>query len=181
MRLYTGQGDRGETGLIGGERVAKDHPRVAAYGDVDELNAALGVAATVCDEELADRAQAVQEQLFVLGAELSSRTPDESTPCISAEEVKKIEGWIDEASDAVTPLQRFVLPGGSEAGARFHLARTVCRRAERSVVSLSLQECVSPQVIIYLNRVSDLLFAWARLANARAGVPDVEWHRPASP
>ncbi len=181
MRLYTGQGDRGETGLFDGERVTKDHPRVDAYGNVDELNAAMGLAATVCDEELAGRVQALQEQLFVLGAELSSRTPDESTPCIGVDEVKKLEAWIDEASDAVAPLKRFVLPGGSEAGARFHLARTVCRRAERSVVSLSLQERVSPQVIIFLNRVSDLLFAWARLANARAGVPDVEWHRPASP
>ena len=180
MRLYTGQGDSGETRLLSGERVSKDHPRIAAYGDVDELNAVLGVAAAVCEAEVAVRVRAIQEHLFVLGAELSSTTPAASTPAIGKDDVRKLESWIDETSDGVEPLKRFVLPGGSEAGGRFHLARTICRRAERSVVSLLQREQVAPEVIVFLNRLSDLLFAWARLANARAGVGDVEWGWPAS-
>ena len=176
MRLYTKGGDRGETGLMDGSRVPKDHVRVWAYGEVDELNAAIGYAAATCDdEELLKRLRKVQEQLLVLGAELANPACDQSKPGITDGEVGVLEEWIDAASETVQPLRQFVLPGGSELAARFHLARTICRRAERRIVTLSREQEVARVAIVYLNRLSDLLFAWARLANACANVPDIIW------
>ena len=177
MRLYTKGGDKGETGLIGGDRVGKEHPRVGAYGEVDELNAWLGAAATACDDEdWRGRLHAMQEKLFDVGAALANPSAEGSPPPISDADVARLEAWIDAATEAVTPLKQFILPGGCELASRFHVARTVGRRAERAVVALSRHSTVDGGVLVYLNRLSDLLFAWARLANARAGVDDVVWN-----
>lgn len=182
MRLYTRQGDDGRTGLIGGGRVDKDAARVIAYGDVDEFNACMGVArAGPLPAPLPDRIDAIQNLLFEIGAHLA--TPPAAGTHASFEpkavSIAALESWIDEATEAVPPLRQFVLPGGTEASARLHLARTVCRRAERAVVTLMRRESVGPNVVICLNRLSDLLFAWARFANHTAGAPDVPWTPPA--
>ena len=176
MRLYTKGGDKGETGLIGGQRVGKDHPRVEAYGQVDELNASVGLAAAACDDEAwRGRLRIVQAKLFDLGAELANPASDGSSPPVTDGDVARLEGWIDVATEAVTPLKQFILPGGCELASRFHVARTVSRNAERGVVALSRQAAVDDGVLVYMNRLSDLLFAWARLANTRAGIDDVVW------
>ena len=181
MKIYTRTGDEGETGLFGGGRVAKDHPRVAAYGTVDELNAHLGyAAATSTDDTLRQRIEWIQNDLFSIGAvlatpELDDGRPVPQVPELPVERIGAMETWIDESMEAVEPLRHFILPGGSLAAAALHVARTVCRRAERKVVELNHAEPVDQTVIVYLNRLSDLLFAWARLANAQAGVEDVKW------
>ena len=176
MKLYTKTGDGGETGLFGGIRVSKDDPRVAAYGDVDETNAAIGVAAaTSKDAELIGRLREIQSDMFALGARLATLKSSGPGPGIDGEAVRRLEGWIDEADAEVKPLESFVLPGGTASAAALHLARTVCRRAERSVVALARASNVEPDCIIYLNRLSDLLFALARAANGRAKVADVPW------
>lgn len=176
MKLYTKTGDDGSTGLIGGQRVPKDDPRVAAYGDVDETNAAIGLAAVACaGGPIAEQLRVIQETLFTVGAELANPDSNVRTPAIGTAHIDQIEHWIDEACDLVAPLRNFVLPGGSEAAARLHHARTVCRRAERLTVSLAARQPVDHLVIVYLNRLSDLLFALARLANQLAGVDDIPW------
>ncbi len=176
MRLYTGSGDKGETGLIGGKRVPKDHARVNAYGDVDELNAALGWSAVIREgNPWAERIETIQNRLFDAGAQLADPRADASTSPINESDIKTLEGWIDAAVAETSPLNQFILPGGCELGARLHLARTVCRRAERSVVTLARVEGAPEAVLIYLNRLADLLFAWARRANNLAGVADVVW------
>lgn len=182
MKLYTRTGDEGETSLFDGSRVTKDDARVAAYGDVDELNAVLGwVRAQAGPGLIGQRVEAVQHEMFVLGSELA--TPPDSAasqriPHLGAEAVDRLETWIDEATAAVAPLRQFILPGGGESASRLHVARTVCRRAERSVIALSRRTAVPPIVVIYLNRLSDLLFAWARQANHEAGQPDILWTPP---
>jgi len=183
VKLYTKRGDLGQTDLFGGERVFKDDARVAAYGEVDELNAVLGwtlCAAAPNAPDWAPRVQHIQDRLFVLGAELATPNRRESAPSVTEADIAELEGWIDQASDAVPPLRNFVLPGGNELAARLHLARTVCRRAERAVVTLARQaapgQSVAPSAIVFLNRLSDLLFAWARLANHAAGTPEIVWH-----
>lgn len=181
MKIYTKRGDRGETSLFGGGRVDKDHPRVAAYGAVDELNSTVGLAvARVSDPSIRERLVRVQEDLFVLGAHLS--TPERSDerkgpsmPELPVDRIEEMEEWIDGAVDELPPLRAFILPGGSEGAATLHLARTVCRRAERAVVTLGRQERVDEAVVRYLNRLSDTLFTLARLENARAGLSDVLW------
>ena len=179
MKLYTRTGDGGETSLHDGTRVPKDADRVEAFGTVDELNAALGLAAAACgDGAFLDRLRVVQHALFVAGSDLATpagAARRDKVPTVTAEAIVQLETWIDEAAAAALPLRKFVLPGGSEAAARLHLARTVCRRAERVVLRLRRTEPVGESVVIYLNRLSDLLFAWARQANAEAGVADVEW------
>ena len=181
MKIYTRTGDEGETGLFGGGRVPKDHPRVAAYGTVDELNAHLGFAASLAvDDTFRRRVELVQNDLFAIGAvlatpELDDGRPVPSVPEVPESRVQDMERWIDESMATVEPLRHFILPGGSQLAAALHVARTVCRRAERKVVQLDRDEAVSPAVIIYLNRLSDLLFAWARLANHAAGQDDVKW------
>ena len=170
-RIYTKSGDGGETGLGDGTRVAKDHPRVAAYGSVDELNATLGLlrayAADAVDGALL---RLIQNDLFDVGADLCRPPADDEKPGqvlrVRAEQALRLEQAIDQANAALQPLKSFVLPGGSVASAWLHLARTVCRRAERSVVTLSHTESINPQSLIYLNRLSDLLFVLARVANA---------------
>lgn len=180
MKVYTRRGDAGETDLFGGERVGKDVLRVAAYGDVDELNAAVGVAlAHTRHEDVRALGHTLQGQLFELGAYLA--TPDArrrekaSIPMLGSDDVSVLEDHIDAFEKELAPLQRFVLPGGAPAAAGFHLARTVCRRAERGAVALHREEALDPVALGYLNRLSDLLFVLARLENARDGCGDVEW------
>ena len=178
MKIYTKTGDSGETSLFDGTRVAKNHPRVAAYGDVDEVQAALGVAlAAKLDPDLADMAIALQRDLFALGARLADPSHRialrVSKIVIDEASVARLEGWIDRLETELSPLRHFILAGGSPGGAALHLARTVCRRAERA--TLSLADAVEPVLLMYLNRLSDLLFVMARVANHRAGVAETEW------
>lgn len=179
MKLYTRRGDQGRTQLFGGQDVGKDDLRVEAYGTVDELNSVLGVALAACTfDELRTVLLELQSRLFEVGADLA--TPgDPAEPSavqrVGAEQVTQAEGWIDACSDATTPMRYFVLPGGTALSAQLHVARTVCRRAERRVVALAAHEPVNEQVIIYLNRLSDLFFAMARRANQLAGVDDIPW------
>lgn len=179
MKIYTRTGDGGETGLFDGTRVSKNDPRVAAYGDVDELNAWLGlVRASTQDTALVAMLEHIQRDLFGLGARLADparRIADRVTKAVvTADDVSRLEGWIDGLESEVPPLRRFILAGGSPTGAALHVARTVCRRAERSIVSLG-PDAIEPDVIVYVNRLSDLLFVMARTANRRAGVPEQEW------
>ncbi|MCH7925866.1 MAG: cob(I)yrinic acid a,c-diamide adenosyltransferase [Planctomycetes bacterium] len=176
MKLYTKQGDDGTTGLSGGARVSKDDPRVCAYGDVDETNAAIGVALAICeDHEVNHWLLQIQSDLFGIGAELA--TPDGSggPHDIDAASVTRMEAWIDTATDEVSPLKSFILPGGAAPAAALHAARTVCRRAERAVVDLSQRQAVRREVIRYMNRLSDFLFAVARLVNHRLGDHEQTW------
>lgn len=187
LKIYTKGGDGGETTLLGGVRVAKDDPRVAAYGTVDELNAAIGVAlaqAEQDDEALADSAaelRAVQEDLFALGARLAATNPDRALrkgtiPEFSAGRVAGLEAWIDRLDADLPTLEAFVLPGGSPIAAQLHVARTVCRRAERKAVGLLGEQPELAEVVVpYLNRLSDLLFTLARFANQRGGRDDIMW------
>jgi len=181
MKLYTRTGDRGETSLGDGTRVSKDDPRVAAGGDLDELNAALGwCRAAPAGEAVASETQEIQQELCALASELatpSDSKPDRRGPLVGREQCQRLERWIDQAAGAVEPLQDFVLPAGTELACRLHLARTCCRRAERSVVTLARSVCLRPEVICYLNRLGDLLFAWARRANRDTGRRDIIWVR----
>ncbi|HWC74697.1 MAG TPA: cob(I)yrinic acid a,c-diamide adenosyltransferase [Gemmatimonadales bacterium] len=183
MKIYTKTGDAGQTSLFGGDRVSKDDPRVQAYGDVDEANAAIGLAAALEPAEFESAAlQTIQRDLFTIGAELA--TPDSAklekvlarigTP-IGAAEVRVLEELIDAHEAKLAPLKNFILPGGTPKAAAFHLARTSCRRAERSVVALSRDRKINPVIIHYLNRLSDLLFVLARAVNHQAGTADITW------
>ncbi len=181
MKIYTRTGDTGETGLYGGGRVRKDDPRIAAYGTVDELNAFLGLArAEGLPPEIDAVLARLQNELFDLGAELATRDPRaQGTALIKEAQIAVLEQAIDRFEEGLSPLKQFILPGGTKAAALLHVARTVCRRAEREVVFLANvpDEKVSPHLIVYLNRVSDLLFVLARAANAISGVPDVPWQQ----
>ena len=182
MKIYTKTGDTGQTALMGGTRVGKDHIRVAAYGDVDEANAAIGVARAQVPVELADPLlEAIQRDLFAIGGALATPEPErlksrqKAKVVMAPERIKLLEKAIDEAAGELPALKAFVLPAGTPKAAALHHARTVCRRAERAVVHLAGSETISPEVLVYLNRLSDLLFMLARLANHRAGVSDVTW------
>ena len=179
MKIYTKTGDTGETSLFDNTRLSKADPRVDAYGEVDELNACLGTArAAGVDEEIGATIEWLQKDLFAVGARLA----DPSTRIaarvdkvvIGTDAVERIELTIDRLEATLPPLRRFILPGGSAAGAALHLARTVCRRAERRVIGLG-SGAVDAILIVYLNRLSDLLFVMARAVNHRAGVPEIEW------
>lgn len=180
VKIYTKTGDTGETGLFDGTRVLKSDARVSTYGDVDELNATLGVARTwlaqAAATQLDEMLQQVQRDLFALGSRLadpSHRIAGRVTKAaIAADDIARLEGWIDELETELPPLRRFILPGGSPAGAALHLARTVCRRAERAMVALG---GLDSELLVYVNRLSDLLFVMARAANHRAGTPETEW------
>lgn len=181
MKIYTKTGDAGDTGLFGGGRVKKDHPRVEAYGDVDELNATLGLVRALepmprIDEVIVP----IQRDLFSIGALLA--TPDREKMRASLEKARiddgrigELEAAIDRCEQELEPLRSFIVPGGTAKAAALHVARTVCRRAERRVVSLSQTEELPPIVVVFLNRVSDLLFMLARVANRRAGAGEVSW------
>ncbi|MDZ4720967.1 MAG: cob(I)yrinic acid a,c-diamide adenosyltransferase [Roseiflexaceae bacterium] len=179
MKIYTRTGDDGTTGLWGGLRVAKDSLRVQAYGTVDECNAVLGVArASGLNPELDLLIAGIQDQLFVVGADLATPGEAASIPRIGAAEVLALEQAIDSLEEQLTPLRQFILPGGSPAAAQLHFARTVCRRAERWTISLAHEEPINDQVLMYLNRLSDFLFTAARAANAQAGIADIPWNSP---
>jgi len=183
MKIYTRTGDSGDTALFGGGRVSKDHARVAAYGTVDELNSILGLAlAKGLSEDTATRLRPVQDDLFAIGAVLSTAPPEENrpspkTPDLPTDRIGEMEQWIDEATAELPPLREFVVPGGTESSATLHVARCVCRRAERATVTLAHDEPLDGVIVQYLNRLSDLLFVLARLENHRAGVGDVPWQK----
>ena len=179
MKIYTKTGDSGETSLFDQTRVSKADARVDAYGEVDEVNACLGAArAAGVDDEIGALIESLQKDLFAVGARLadpSSRiAPRVDKAVIGEAAVQRLEQAIDRLEETLPPLRRFILPGGSASGALLHLARTVCRRAERRVIALGAN-AVDPVLIVYLNRLSDLLFVMARGVNHRAGVPETEW------
>jgi len=178
-RVYTRSGDDGSTGLGGGQRVSKDSPRVEAYGDVDELNARIG-AALACGltDELRPELARVQNELFHLGSDLCVLEEDKTrmpVPRVEQKHVDALETLMDRLSAELGPLENFILPGGSAGAAQLHVARTVCRRAERAVVALARSEAVGPFTIKYLNRLSDALFVMARYENHRRGITDPVW------
>ena len=181
IKIYTKTGDEGDTGLFGGGRVGKDHARVEAYGEVDELNAVLGMARAVemmprIDEVLVP----IQRDLFAIGALLATPHPDKmreqlSKARIDDGRIQQLEHAIDDGEIELEPLKSFIVPGGTPKAAALHVARTVCRRAERRVVQLRRSDDIPQLVVIYLNRLSDLLFVLARVANRRAGAGEVTW------
>lgn len=180
MKIYTKTGDKGDTGLFGGARASKASQRVTAYGDVDELNATLGVVRAHAPGDALDQyLQAIQNELFCVGAELA-KNPDKpdldlGVPLVSDDDVKRLEDAIDTLERDLQPLKTFILPGGSQAAAFLHVSRVTCRRAERAVVRLCADSPVRMEIIRYLNRLSDLLFVMARYANHRVSVADVPW------
>jgi len=187
--IYTRTGDAGTTALFGGGRTSKADARVEAYGAVDELNAALGWADAIAEDETVNHALArVQPDLLAIGAHLATPPPRAgrrapALPPLPLERIVEIEAWIDAVDAELPELDAFILPGGSPAGAALHVARTVCRRAERRVVALADQAAVDPGIIVYLNRLSDWLFVAARRVNARTGAAESRWrpHRRREP
>jgi cob(I)alamin adenosyltransferase len=177
VRIYTKTGDRGETGLFGKQRVPKEHPRICAYGAIDELNAFVGLMrAEPLPAELDGHLAEVQATLFDVGADLATPGGNASVARVTAG-IGALERWIDAAEGELPPLRSFILPAGQREAALLHVARTVCRRAEREFWALSRSEAVPAEIGIYLNRLSDLCFVWARAANQRHGRPDVPWRR----
>ncbi len=179
MKIYTRTGDAGETALFDGRRVPKSDLRVEAYGEVDELNALVGLAlAEGLDDELAAMLRGVQHDLFALGGRLADPARKIASRvgkvAVGESDVARLEGWIDTLEGELLPLRRFILPGGTRAAALLHVCRTVCRRAERRVVQLG-PEAVEAQVLAYVNRLSDFFFVLARAVNRRAGVAETEW------
>lgn len=179
MKIYTKTGDAGDTSLFDGTRVRKTDPRVVAYGDVDELQACLGVArAAGLPKDLDDMCVRLQRDLFALGARLADPSHKIAKRVekivINDDSVSRLEGWIDTLDTEIPPLRHFILSDGCQAGAALHFARTVCRRAERAILSLE-KDSVESVVIVYVNRLSDLLFTMARAANHRAGSPETPW------
>ena len=179
VKIYTKTGDSGDTSLFDGTRVSKTDPRVVAYGDVDELQACIGVVRAIgLPDDLDEMCETIQRDLFALGARLADPAHKIAKRVekivINDESIAKLEGWIDRLDTEIPPLRHFILADGKPAGANLHFARTVCRRAERAVLSLG-KDAVEPVVVIYLNRLSDLLFTMARAANHRAGSPETPW------
>lgn len=178
MKIYTRSGDRGETGLYGGARVPKSHPRIDGVGLLDEANSVLGWAAVVADEALANRLATYQSRLFDLGAHVGSDpTSGRALPGLEEADVAEIEADIDRMDDELAPLRAFILPGGTELAARLHMARSIVRRAERALVALSAEERLDKVSLRWLNRLSDWLFVAARYANHQAGCADVPWSK----
>lgn len=179
-RVYTKTGDDGTTGLGGGQRVPKDSLRIEAYGTVDELNSAIGAAlASGLEPTVAAELRRVQNELFHLGSDLCVLEEDKvrmPVPRIEPTHAEALERVMDAMTEAVGPLTNFILPGGSPGAAHLHLARTICRRAERIAVALSRDEPIGPSVIVYLNRLSDALFVMARFENRFRGIPDTTWN-----
>ncbi len=180
MKIYTKTGDAGETSLFGGKRVTKDNSRIDAYGTIDELNALLGLSRTETNDKKLDKMiEEIQNGLFTAGADLATPFENErkgmNVPRINEEDIRLLEKYIDEIDALLPELKAFILPGGSRAASLLHLARTICRRGERKTVALSLNEDIGKFILIYLNRLSDLLFVLARYANFVENTPDVEW------
>lgn len=180
-KIYTKTGDDGRTGLFGGGRVEKDHVRVESYGDVDELNAVIGAARAVAPMPRVDEILApIQRDLFAIGALLATPHPEKhkeqlEKARLSDKRIAQLEQAIDDGEEELEPLKAFILPGGTAKASALHVARTVCRRAERSVIRLQRTDAVPQIVVVYLNRLSDLLFVLARVANRRAGAGEVTW------
>jgi cob(I)alamin adenosyltransferase len=171
MTIYTGRGDQGQTDLRTMDRVSKDSRRIEAYGTVDEVNALVGVVRPTGYDDIDDHLRDVQNHLHIVQADFANPSPEEGDPQLAEEHVEEIEAIIDEADEELDPLESFILPSGSEPGAKLHHARAVCRRAERRAVSLAAEEAgVNETAIVYLNRLSDALFTLARLVNKREGV-----------
>ena len=180
MKIYTRTGDDGTTGLFGGNRVRKDDARVQCYGEIDELNAAIGLAASGAGGEVVQRLRRVQNELFVIGAHLATPRAAEvkALPPLPLDTIGRLESEIDAAENDLEPLRQFILPGGSETAARLHLARCICRRAERTIVAFDAQASGIETVLLhYLNRLSDWLFVQARWVNWKAGVADIPWEK----
>lgn len=185
MKIYTKTGDRGETGLIGGRRVGKDDPRIVAYGAVDELNSSIGMAVCMLQSaeafgDMVDIFTKIQNDLFVVGSDLADPDyPDSKfgTPRTTEKMAAALEPDIDKLEAELPPITFFILPGGSTPGAMLHICRGVARRAETAAVALSRAEPINPAILVYLNRLADLLFVAARLANKRLGAPDVAWKK----
>jgi cob(I)alamin adenosyltransferase len=181
VKIYTKTGDDGHTGLFGGPRIAKHAPRIEAYGTVDELNAVLGLVrcerdVAAIDKPLDELLERIQCELFDLGGELATPDPERlGTRVLGGKHIAALEAAIDRHEADLEPLKQFILPGGTRVAALLHLARTVCRRAERHVVSLAEREPIANDLIVYLNRLSDLLFVLARWTNQQADQPDVPW------
>jgi cob(I)alamin adenosyltransferase len=172
VTIYTGRGDDGMTDLRDMSRVSKASERIEAYGTVDELNALLGTVRPTGYDDVDDMLRSIQNHLHVLQADFANPDPEADDPTVRAEHVTTVENWIDRADDELDPLTSFVLPTGSEAGAALHHARTVCRRAERRAIALAATESINEHALVYLNRLSDALFTFARLVNARDGVSE---------
>ncbi|MBI2082949.1 MAG: cob(I)yrinic acid a,c-diamide adenosyltransferase [Deltaproteobacteria bacterium] len=180
MKIYTKTGDQGETGLFGGGRVKKSHPRIIAYGTVDELNAHLGQIRSKNPEASVDRLlDRIQNDLFTLGAELATpggeKLSGRGVSGLGDSDIHFLEETIDHYDEDLPPLKNFILPGGSDLAVSLHLARTVCRRAEREVVFLSENEVIENSILVYLNRLSDLLFVLARWVNFKQSIPETAW------
>jgi cob(I)alamin adenosyltransferase len=181
MKIYTKTGDTGETGLFGGDRVTKDAPRIEAYGAVDELNSLIGIIRALRPSKKIDQVlRRIQSDLFVLGADLATRKANKRSliPRISRSHIASVEKTIDSFQLSLRPLKAFILPGGTVAASHLHYARTVCRRAERSTVRLSRSEEINENALVYLNRLSDLLFVLARYANRTGKKKETEWKNP---
>jgi len=191
-RIYTRGGDTGDTGLVGGQRVAKHSARIRSFGDVDECSSVIGLARRSLQERIATHPRVAsldawlawtQDALFNLGSDLATMPAiqRESIPRITQRDVDALEKAIDAAQDQLPPLDAFIHPGGTQAGGLLHLARAVCRRAERSIVELAKSEPVEPLVLVYINRLSDALFAWARWVNGELGSSEHRWNPKANP
>ena len=181
MKIYTKTGDTGDTGLYGGQRISKDAKRIEAYGTIDELNACIGFAESqIQDVETSSLLNRIQNELFNLGADLATldEHPKAKSLRITSNLTASLERFIDQFQGKLPPMTHFILPGGSTGGAALHLARTVCRRSERCVVSLAKTDSINPEILRYLNRLSDLLFVLARLVNHRSGAPESFWRSP---
>jgi len=172
MKLYTGKGDTGTTGILGKDRLSKDDSRIEAYGTVDELNSILGMVAQELSSALLDDLHQIQADLFEIGTELASENPKAG---ISQHDVQRLESLIDTATEDTPALTSFILPGGCQAASWLHMARTITRRTERRVVTLSRSINLNPVILVYLNRLSDLFFAWARWENHQHDVADIPW------
>ena len=171
MKIYTGRGDEGMTDLRDMSRVSKTSPRIEAYGTVDELNSVVGRARPTGNDDIDEKLAAVQNHLHIIQADFANPdTGDEDAPHAEGRHVEKLEAWMDAYDEELDPLESFILPGGGDAGARLHHARSVCRRAERRAVALAGDQPVNDAAVTYLNRLSDALFVWARLVNKREGV-----------
>jgi cob(I)alamin adenosyltransferase len=182
MKIYTKTGDKGETSLFGGQRVWKDNLRISAYGTVDELNSVLGISVNEINEkELAEVIYSIQNDLFTLGSDLASPLEKDNKAItiqrVSNVFVEKLEKLIDNYDSKLPPLKNFIIPGGTRGAGLLHLARTVCRRAEREVIALAKIESINEEIKIYLNRLSDLLFVLARFENFSSNHPDIEWKK----
>jgi cob(I)alamin adenosyltransferase len=172
MTIYTGRGDEGQTDLRTMDRVSKASPRIEAYGTVDEVNATMGRVRPTGYDDVDEQLREIQNHLHIVQADFANPDPDDDDPQMTPERTERLEMWMDAYDDELDPLQSFILPGGGDAGARLHHARAVCRRAERRAVALAGEEDVNEHAVVYLNRLSDVLFTLARVVNGRDGEPE---------